>query len=82
MWDIIFQMNIYKNKLISRFGLMHMIATNISIWCNVLILETYHEIAEIHHLGDHSISNITQSTEATTVGHLYKRGCKKLYNNI
>ena len=42
-------MNIYKNKLISRFGLMHMIATNICVWFSVLILETYHEIAD--HLG-------------------------------
>jgi hypothetical protein len=41
-------MNIYKNKLISRFGLMHMIATNLCVWFSVLILETYHEIEEIH----------------------------------
>ncbi len=42
-------MNIYKNKLVSRFGLMHMIATNICVWFNVLILETYHEIADMQH---------------------------------
>jgi hypothetical protein len=40
------KMNIYKNKFVSRFGLMHMIATNVCIWLNVLILETSHEIAE------------------------------------
>lgn len=39
-----FQMNIYKNKFLSRFGLMHMIATNLCVWLNVLILETSHEI--------------------------------------
>lgn len=47
-------MNIYKNKFVSRFGLMHMIATNICNWFNVLILETYHEIGGIrkqHKLG-------------------------------
>ena len=38
------KMNIYKNKFTSRFGLMHMIATNLCVWLNVLILETNHEI--------------------------------------
>ena len=42
---IFFQMNVYKNKLITRFGLMHMIATNLCVWLHVLILETHHEIA-------------------------------------
>lgn len=48
-------MNVYRRKLITRFGLMHMIATNICIWLHVLILETYHEITEITkkaHEGD------------------------------
>ena len=31
----------------SRFGLMHMIATNICNWLKVLILETSHEIREM-----------------------------------
>ena len=39
-----FQMNVYKNKFISRLGLMHMIATNLCVWLNVLIIETSHEI--------------------------------------
>ena len=43
------KMNIYKNKFISRFGLMHMIATNLCVWFNVLILETSHEIMEGRH---------------------------------
>lgn len=45
------KMNIYKNKFMSRFGLMHMIATNLCVWLNVLILETHHEIIELqgHH---------------------------------
>ena len=42
-------MNIYKNKFLSRIGLMHMIATNLCVWLNVLILETSHEIHESHH---------------------------------
>ena len=43
------KMNIYKSKFVSRFGLMHMIATNLCIWFNVLILETSHEIMEGRH---------------------------------
>ena len=42
------KMNIYKNRFLSRFGLMHMIATNLCVWLNVLILETNHEIVDLH----------------------------------
>ncbi|CAG2113505.1 unnamed protein product, partial [Medioppia subpectinata] len=33
-----------RHKLIARFGLMHMIATNICVWLHVLIQETKHQI--------------------------------------
>ena len=46
---IIFKMNIYKRRFLSRLGLMHMIATNLCVWLKVVILETKHEI-EITHL--------------------------------
>ena len=46
---MIFQMNIYKRRFISRLGLMHMIATNLCVWLKVVILETKHEI-QISHL--------------------------------
>lgn len=38
------QMKVYRHKVIARFGLMHMIGTNLSVWLNVLIQETKHEI--------------------------------------
>lgn len=38
------QMRVYRYKIIARFGLMHMIATNLAVWLNVLIQETKHEI--------------------------------------
>lgn len=38
------QMKVYRHKIIARFGLMHMIGTNLSVWLNVLIQETKHEI--------------------------------------
>ncbi|XP_022917685.2 proton channel OtopLc-like [Onthophagus taurus] len=42
--------NTAKHRIISRFGLMHMIATNLCEWLYVLIEETDHEII---HLNDH-----------------------------
>ncbi|XP_077292865.1 proton channel OtopLc-like [Arctopsyche grandis] len=38
------QMKVYKHKVVARFGLMHMVGTNLSVWLNVLIQETKHEI--------------------------------------
>ena len=51
-------MNIYKNKFMSRFGLMHMIATNICNWLKVLILEKSHEIREMVHGQNHTFITI------------------------
>ena len=47
-------MNIYKRRFISRLGLMHMIATNLCVWLNILIMETAHEIFEGHHEKENS----------------------------
>ncbi|XP_050677075.1 proton channel OtopLc-like [Leptidea sinapis] len=38
------EMKVYKHKIVARFGLMHMIGTNLSVWLNVLVQETKHEI--------------------------------------
>ncbi|KAJ1528070.1 hypothetical protein ONE63_007988 [Megalurothrips usitatus] len=38
------EMKVYKHRTLARFGLMHMIGTNLSVWLNVLIQETKHEI--------------------------------------
>jgi hypothetical protein len=43
-----------KLRLLLRFGLMHMIATNLCVWLNVLIQETKHEILTFY---DPSTSN-------------------------
>ncbi|XP_018025126.1 uncharacterized protein LOC108680745 isoform X2 [Hyalella azteca] len=40
---------INKHRTVARFGLMHMIATNLCIWLNVLVEETKHEIHSITH---------------------------------
>ncbi|XP_060532083.1 proton channel OtopLc-like [Cylas formicarius] len=49
--------DINRHKIIARFGLMHMIATNVCEWLYVLVEETKHEI---NHLEDHD--NYTNNT--------------------
>ncbi|XP_076344781.1 proton channel OtopLc-like isoform X2 [Tachypleus tridentatus] len=41
------RMAINKFKTLARFGLMHMIATNLCVWLHVLVAETKHEIMTI-----------------------------------
>lgn len=38
-----------RHKVFSRFGLMHMVATNLCEWLYVLVEETKHEIFHIYH---------------------------------
>lgn len=48
-----------RYKDIARFGLMHMVATNISEWLYILVEETKHEIWHLAHTltsGDHNDS--------------------------
>nr|XP_045605705.1 uncharacterized protein LOC123762940 isoform X2 [Procambarus clarkii] len=50
---------ISRHRVIARFGLMHMIGTNLCIWLNVLVQETKHEIINLtlghgRHDGGHS----------------------------
>ncbi|XP_046803308.1 proton channel OtopLc isoform X2 [Lucilia cuprina] len=43
-----------RHKVFSRFGLMHMVGTNLCEWLYVLVEETKHEIFHIaHHEGEH-----------------------------
>ena len=53
------QMNIYKNRFLSRLGLMHMIATNLCVWLKVLVLETQHGLHfDMHH---HQLDEVIRS---------------------
>lgn len=38
-----------SHKVVSRFGLMHMVATNLCEWLYVLVEETKHEIYHLSH---------------------------------
>ncbi|KAK4311568.1 hypothetical protein Pmani_016930 [Petrolisthes manimaculis] len=48
-----------RHRIIARFGMMHMIGTNLCIWLNVLVQETEHEISHLleHHDNDHHDSD-------------------------
>ncbi|UYV60266.1 OTOP3 [Cordylochernes scorpioides] len=46
------RLNIQKCKVISRFGLMHLVATNLCVWIRTLGVETFHAIQETWVHGD------------------------------
>jgi hypothetical protein len=49
-------MCIHKYRTLARFGLMHMVATNICTWLRVVIQETVHDIERTSdmHWGHHN----------------------------
>jgi Otopetrin len=57
-----------RHKVIARFGLMHMVATNLCEWLYTLVEETKHEIWHLSHLAhaDHSTPNGHVTHEAFT----------------
>ncbi|KAK4311564.1 hypothetical protein Pmani_016929 [Petrolisthes manimaculis] len=60
---------ISRHRIIARFGLMHMIGTNLCIWLNVLVQETKHEIINLRFgHGSHDGSTVS----AATSGHIIK----------
>lgn len=48
-------MRVYKHKITARFGLMHMIGTNLSVWLLVLVQETKHEILTFYNPENNSL---------------------------
>uniref|UniRef100_T1GRX6 Otopetrin n=1 Tax=Megaselia scalaris TaxID=36166 RepID=T1GRX6_MEGSC len=50
------QIKVYKHKILARFGLMHMIGTNLAVWLNVLIQETKHEILTFYNPDNRNLS--------------------------
>ncbi|XP_050426440.1 proton channel OtopLc-like [Adelges cooleyi] len=49
------QMRVTRHRILAKFGLMHMIGTNLSVWLNVLVQETKHEILTFYNPEDNSI---------------------------
>lgn len=48
------KMCIHRYKVVARFGLIHMAATNICVWIRSIVVETLHEIHHSHHLEEHA----------------------------
>jgi len=48
-------MKVTRHRVLAKFGLMHMIGTNLSVWLNVLVQETKHEILTFYNPEDNSI---------------------------
>lgn len=51
------QLNIHRFKVIARFGLMHVVATNICVWIRTLVLESLKEITDYHVKNPLGIAN-------------------------
>ncbi|XP_017491820.1 PREDICTED: uncharacterized protein LOC108379958, partial [Rhagoletis zephyria] len=66
-----FQLNIHRFKVIARFGLMHVVATNICVWIRTLVKESLLEIT-LHHQRrepDPDASSIAQSIRQHALRH-------------
>lgn len=58
-----------RHKVISRFGLMHMVATNLCEWLYVLVEETKHEIHHFQHLMETSSKQLQSALLSTVRQH-------------
>lgn len=59
-------MCINRYKTIARFGLMHMVATNICVWFNTIVEETLHQIGNVESSSHHQLAAVLYSQEYTT----------------
>ncbi|XP_041972635.1 proton channel OtopLc-like isoform X2 [Aricia agestis] len=76
------RLNIHRFKVIARFGLMHVVATNICVWIRTLVLESLKEITDFHVRNPQGVPGVIRkhtlrhsgkvfgaaSTAATTMG--------------
>lgn len=53
-----------KPRAIAYFGLMHIVATNLCVWLNVIIEETKHEI--LHQFSNHDSDSSNKSNTLKT----------------
>lgn len=74
----IFQMCVHRYKTIARFGMMHMVATNLCVWTQNIVQETLREIRHLHQpdrgsneSSDKEISKWRQTTVAINSTHLF-----------
>ncbi|KFB37965.1 AGAP000075-PA-like protein [Anopheles sinensis] len=58
------ELDMARHKVFARFGLMHMVATNLCEWLYVLVEETKHEIHHLAHLAHHAVAGHHQESAA------------------
>lgn len=56
------ELDMAKHKVVARFGLMHMVATNLCEWLYVLVEETKHEIHAFTHKAETAGSALLSTT--------------------
>jgi hypothetical protein len=64
----VLQLNIHRFKILARFGLMHIVATNLCVWIRTLVLESIKEIT--NNENRKYMSTVTSTTAATTTAML------------
>lgn len=72
------QMCVHRYKTIARFGMMHMVATNLCVWTQNIVQETLREIRHLHQpergsneSSDKEISKWRLNTVAINSTHLF-----------
>ena len=63
------QLNIHRFKVLARFGLMHIVATNLCVWIRTLVLESIKEISNNDnrkYLSATAIPTVATTTTTTT----------------
>nr|CAD7452531.1 unnamed protein product [Timema tahoe] len=61
--DMNWSLRVRKFKVVTRFGLIHMMATNLCVWLNVLVQETKHEIFNFYTTGSKLIDPFSPKVE-------------------
>ncbi|GAB0087070.1 Otopetrin [Sergentomyia squamirostris] len=60
------ELDMARHKVIARFGLMHMVATNLCEWLYVLVEETKHEIFHLSHTSHGGLGKAVAAIISTT----------------
>ena len=78
------QLNIHRFKVLARFGLMHIVATNLCVWIRTLVLESIKEITNNENrkymTGSVLGPSIVTTTTAATTSNLHDRHLGKFLN--
>lgn len=63
------QLNIHKFKFVARFGLMHIVATNLCVWVRTLVRENLKEINEFR------VTHGRKGEDYMIIGECFGGGC-------